>query len=65
MDQPTSIESSPSTTPQHTPNGTDSLHNPYKRIASRRAIACVTCAKAKTKCDKLVCLLLPPLFHEN
>jgi hypothetical protein len=27
-------------------------HNPYQRIASRRAIACVTCAKAKTKCDK-------------
>lgn len=26
--------------------------NPYQRIASRRAIACVTCAKAKTKCDK-------------
>ncbi|KAH7371080.1 hypothetical protein BKA66DRAFT_444263 [Pyrenochaeta sp. MPI-SDFR-AT-0127] len=34
------------TTPQPQP------HNPYARMSSRRAIACVTCAKAKTKCDK-------------
>lgn len=27
-------------------------HNPYKRLPCRRAIACVLCAKAKTKCDK-------------
>ncbi|KAJ5028118.1 hypothetical protein J3E72DRAFT_384587 [Bipolaris maydis] len=26
--------------------------NPYARLPSRRAIACVTCAKAKTKCNK-------------
>ncbi|KAJ4989661.1 hypothetical protein SVAN01_04878 [Stagonosporopsis vannaccii] len=26
--------------------------NPYARDPSRRAIACVTCAKAKTRCDK-------------
>lgn len=28
--------------------------NPYARDPSRRAIACVTCAKAKTRCDKAV-----------
>ena len=30
------------------------FHNPYAKMSSRRAIACTICAKAKTKCDKLV-----------
>ncbi|CAO2653417.1 Nn.00g028280.m01.CDS01 [Neocucurbitaria sp. VM-36] len=55
MDLPASIESTPSTTllgsPYHAPPQPQP-HNPYARISSRRAIACVTCAKAKTKCDK-------------
>ncbi|KAF1838883.1 hypothetical protein BDW02DRAFT_304236 [Decorospora gaudefroyi] len=43
----------PSNTPHHTSYHTPrSAQNPYARIPSRRAIACVTCAKAKTKCDK-------------
>ncbi|KAJ8112781.1 hypothetical protein OPT61_g4934 [Boeremia exigua] len=37
-----------STAPAFTPP------NPYARDPSRRAIACVTCAKAKTRCDKAV-----------
>lgn len=28
--------------------------NPYARTATRRAIACITCARAKTRCDKAV-----------
>jgi hypothetical protein len=44
---PSSPAASPTTVDSNPPK-----HNPYQRIASRRAIACVTCAKAKTKCDK-------------
>ncbi|XPT01437.1 hypothetical protein M3J09_010572 [Ascochyta lentis] len=43
---PSTTTSSCSTAPSHTPP------NPYARDSSRRAIACVTCAKAKTRCDK-------------
>jgi hypothetical protein len=41
--------------PYHTPPETQQ-QNPYARRPSRRPIACVTCAKAKTKCDKAASL---------
>lgn len=57
MDQATQVKPLPSNTmtkstcsatPSYTPP------NPYARDSSRRAIACVSCAKAKTRCDKAV-----------
>lgn len=56
MDQGSNIKPVPS---NNTPNlsrsaGSFSSTNPYQRDPSRRAIACVTCAKAKTRCDKAV-----------
>lgn len=52
MDYTMASESSRSSAQQNTPCGDTSPPNPYQRRSSRRAIACVTCAKAKTKCDK-------------
>jgi hypothetical protein len=54
MDSSTRTSSSSPITPQNTSYSRTptSTYNPYQRMASRRAIACVTCAKAKTKCDK-------------
>lgn len=57
MDQGTNFKPIPS---NNTPNPSGSAGptftppNPYARDPSRRAIACVTCAKAKTRCDKAV-----------
>ncbi|KAF1937365.1 hypothetical protein EJ02DRAFT_469769 [Clathrospora elynae] len=45
------LSNTPYGTSYHTPSRSPQ-ENPYARISSRRAIACVTCAKAKTKCDK-------------
>jgi len=52
MDSPATTELSPPATPQSASYCTTPTYNPYQRVASRRAISCVTCAKAKTKCDK-------------
>lgn len=47
-----SIKIDTATPPQASP--IPKYHNPYAKMSSRRAIACTICAKAKTKCDKLV-----------
>lgn len=45
----------PETTPTvQQPSSIPKYHNPYAKMSTRRAIACTICAKAKTKCDKLV-----------
>ncbi|KAL6704264.1 hypothetical protein ACN47E_008432 [Coniothyrium glycines] len=50
MDSPSSTFSTPSGS--SCPASPAVQRNPYARDPLRRAIACVTCAKAKTKCDK-------------
>ncbi|UPX10269.1 uncharacterized protein EKO05_0000936 [Ascochyta rabiei] len=55
MDQPAKIKPVPSSAATTSScSGAPSCKppNPYARDSSRRAIACVTCAKAKTRCDK-------------
>ncbi|KAH7072199.1 hypothetical protein BKA63DRAFT_492835 [Paraphoma chrysanthemicola] len=52
MDQPQKNEITQEITSHTSASHRPPTHNPYQRISSRRAIACVTCAKAKTKCDK-------------
>ncbi|KAF2010353.1 hypothetical protein BU24DRAFT_56786 [Aaosphaeria arxii CBS 175.79] len=50
-----SIKVDPNTNPtSQPPAALPKYHNPYTKMSSRRAIACTICAKAKTKCDKLV-----------
>jgi hypothetical protein len=68
MDTPVNIDSSPSPTPRSTPytrSPQPQTNNPYQRMASRRAIACVTCAKAKTKCDKGVGVVYPNMIYDT
>ncbi|KAL5384381.1 hypothetical protein PMIN06_004615 [Paraphaeosphaeria minitans] len=61
MNHPTQVDapklSSPNPAAQtspYQPKSHNHSHNPYQRMSQRRAIACTTCAKAKTKCDKAV-----------
>ena len=57
MDQSMKLKPVPSnttTTPSCSTASSYTPPNPYARDSSRRAIACVTCAKAKTRCDKAV-----------
>lgn len=56
MEPAPKIKPVPSTATPTSPSSTAAIKppNPYARDPSRRAIACVTCAKAKTRCDKAV-----------
>ncbi|KAL6160811.1 hypothetical protein ACJQWK_02282 [Exserohilum turcicum] len=46
------MDPEPSSTPYSSPYTESRPQNPYARTPSKRAISCVTCAKAKTKCNR-------------
>lgn len=48
------MDPEPSSTPYSSPYTESRPQNPYARTPSKRAISCVTCAKAKTKCNRAV-----------